>query len=531
MTIKSICLVGLLLAVQLFGNEISREIRKGKVSFISSQNIYIQFDSTAGIKEGDNLFRISGKDTIAVVSIKYISSKSCAGTRLTGKDIRVDDELFAMVFRFIPREIEKKTETAPVSQISKVEIKFDTHEHIQKINGRFDIQSLSSFTNMSTYADIQRWRYTFSMDALNISGSHFSMFAYTNFAYSVKDWKNVKSNLFNYLHVYDLSTSYEIDSSSKIWAGRHLNYHAANVGSIDGLQYEATSKKMSYGIIAGSRPDNNNYGFNGKLFEYGGYIGRNDSVLNSFMENSIGAFQQTYKMKTDRRFLYLQHTNDFLPLTNFFVSSELELYKVSKGVGSSSLSMSSIYFSINSSPIQMLSLSLSYDARRNVFYYETYKTFIDSVLQNELRQGWRAGITLRPASGFSIGVDGSYRFEKSDAKPTRSAGGNIFYSNIPLIDASSIANYSYISSAYSRGTAFSERLSRSIFIEQLQLSVEYRNLKYKFVSIAEPLNQNIISADLSVALQSRFYLTASYEGVFESKTTYGRIFIDLSKRF
>ena len=120
-----------------------------------------------------------------------------------------------------------------------------------------------------------------------------------------------------------------------------------------------------------------------------------------------------------------------------FTKENLEL-------GKSDFSLTSLFLSARYSPVREFSLSLSYDARKNVYYYETFKSLSDSVLENETRQGFRARTVIRPMNNLIVGLQYGYRYSKSDIKPSRNYGGNISYTMIPLIESSFGINYNRI---------------------------------------------------------------------------------------
>ena len=68
---------------------------EGKISYMSSQNIYAKFESTEGISIGDTLFiRIDGT-LFPVLEVKYISSKSCSGAKLNISGLEVGKQVIA----------------------------------------------------------------------------------------------------------------------------------------------------------------------------------------------------------------------------------------------------------------------------------------------------------------------------------------------------------------------------------------------------------------------------------------------------
>ena len=191
-------------------------------------------------------------------------------------------------------------------------------------SGRFSIQSFSNISNFINSGNYQQWRYSFSFIADSISGSPFSISNYIVFTYKNGDLHSLNilktENISQNLKIYDLAVNYKFNEHSNIWFGRHLNRKVANISSVDGLQYE--QQFLLYVMQALLLVQDlifNDLGFNIKLFEYGGYFGRTDTIDNSFMENTIAVMQQTNNMITDRRFLYFQHNNNLLPDINLFL--------------------------------------------------------------------------------------------------------------------------------------------------------------------------------------------------------------------
>ncbi|MBK7230145.1 MAG: hypothetical protein IPH97_15035 [Ignavibacteriales bacterium] len=242
------------------------------------------------------------------------------------------------------------------------------------------------------------------------------------------------------LKLYDLNLNYQFNESTQFWFGRYLNRKISNISIVDGLQFEKAFSFLTAGVVIGSRPNFTDFGLNTKLFEYGIYLNRVDTLGNGIMENTFSLFQQTNNLITDRRFAYLQHTNNIISNIYLFASTEVDLYKRA-GVEKDDFSLTSLYLSARYAPVREFSLNLSYDARKNVYYYETFKSLSDSVLENETRQGFRVRSVIRPFSNLSIGLQYGYRHSKSDVKPSENYGGNISYSMIPIIQSSFGVNF------------------------------------------------------------------------------------------
>lgn len=536
--ILHIVLLFILSAGVILSSTVEKMEKTGTITYMSSQNIYVKFESTGGIAQGDTLFQKIDNKFIPAVKVKFISSRSVAGESISGPDLKVNDILIAVIEKVTPDVVNEENHSPEVNVLSQPDGEYKADippqnlpvKQKSSLKGRFSVQSYSNISNSPFFPDNQRWRYTFSLDAKNIAESNLSFSNYMSFAYRADQWSEMPNNFGRSLRIYDLALNYQFDETTSLWVGRHINYKITNLSSIDGIQFEKGFNGNYAGIVAGSRPNFTDLGLNIKLFEYGAYVGRDDSLGNGFMNNTLALFEQTNDFKTDRRFIYFQHSNSFLENTNLFVSSEMDLYKMISGVKKNEFQLTSIFASLQYSPINAVSLFLSYDARKNVIYYETFKNFIDSVFENETRQGFNVRLNIKPIRFLFVGLNGGYRYQKHDLKPARNFGGYITYSIIPWVDITPTISYTKLITSYIEGGVAGLRLSKEI-TNNIDLSVYYHNTQYKFTSSIASINQNSVSMDLSTILFKPVFLTLSYEGIFEGNSTTGRILLDLTTRF
>jgi hypothetical protein len=544
-----IIFVMMILAPGIILSQVSeKRIEKiGKITFQSSQNIYVRFDNTEGMNEGDTLYVKKNKRLIPAIIVKYLSASSCSGQSIGNTGINGDETIIA----FVGEKVEKSTPETGIKPVMvdtlalqvqnksidtvavpEVNANYNRKYTPEKTyNARFSVQSISSLDNTSTANDLQRWRYTFSFNKNDFMNSHLSFSNYIVFAYTANQWSDVKSNINNSLKIYDLTLTYKPNEQTTFWLGRHLNGKVGNIGATDGLQIERQIGDFYGGLIIGSRPNYTDYSYNLKLFEYGGYIGLFNRSNDIYIENVIGAFQQTNDMKVDRRFLYFQHSNNLIPKTNLFMSSEIDLYKRdSNNIGQSTFNLTSFYLTLRVAPSRVFSFTTTYDARRNVVYYETYKFIIDTLFQNQLRQGLRFNTYIRPVNNLFVGLNAGYQFRSGDVQPSKNYGGYLNYINSPIFDINPSLSFIKIMSNYINGTDAGGKLSK-YFSNGMGISVGYRKLIYQFTTVSDKIDQNILSSDLSFILFGSLNLSINYEGVFESSNTFSRLFIDLTTRF
>lgn len=522
----------------LFSLAVSAQVKKeqttGEVTFISSQHIYLKFNSTEGIQIGDTLFVNDNHNLLPVLLVKFISSKSVAAERLSNFTPSVNQQIIS--FRRVSelkRESDEKIIVTGIVDTSRNDSPKEKESFKSRprdyFYGRLSLQSVSTLDNQ-TNMNQQRWRYSLSLSGDKIYDSKFSFSSYMNFSYNVNEWQYLKKDLTRNLRVYDLGVKYEIESLSFIWAGRHLNPKVSNLGTMDGIQYETKVTDFTIGAMIGSRPNFYDYSFDPKLLEYGAYAARIDTIGTKLFENTFAVFQQNNRGKTDRRYAYFQHSNNIIPLTNIFLSSEIDLFKISGGKSKSAINLTSLYLSARVNILSNLSTSLSYDGRKNVIYYETYKTFLEQIIENEMRHGYVASVYYRPTSRISLYGNYGLRTQKGDKKTSQNFGLNFSYYQLPLLDLNATVNYSKLSSSYSTGNQIGLRLNKYIN-NDLSLTSEFRWLGYNFINSNYQLQQKIVGFELSYQLFWKMFFSINYEGTFYGKITQGRVFLDLTKRF
>ncbi|MEE9430962.1 MAG: hypothetical protein V3V16_07985 [Melioribacteraceae bacterium] len=510
----------------------------GKVSYISSQFTYVSFNSTKGINVNDTLFTNSNKGLLPKLIVNSMSSRSVAGI-IIGTKIKKSTEVIALVkvkhsiLEDSTKKIKKNNdEIVNVKRDDKKKFKSSFKKRTEKnISGRLSISGYSSLSNINSYTDYQNWRYSFSLKANRINDSKFSFSNYVVFNYRADKWHLLNENLNKSFKFYELAGSYDFNNRTKLTFGRKINYKISNIGAIDGLQFETKISDLNIGGVVGSRPNFSDYGFNLKLFQAGMYVSKKDSLGNGMMQNTISLFQQMNSGAIDRRFIYFQHNNNIIRKVTLFFSSELDLFKKVNGENSNSLRLTSLYLSARYSPFRWLSLSTSYDARKNVIYYETFKNYAYRLLDEALRQGFRFRINLRPINYVFASLYTGYRFRDNDTKPTRNFGASLTHSRIPFLNISANVNYINLSTNYLQGNIAGLRFSKDFFNGTLTTSISYRNINYEFINNSNNLLQDVISTDLSIRVTKMISLLLSFEGTYKEKESYSNIYLNLTARF
>ncbi len=510
---------------------------EGSVSYITGKNIYVKFISTNGIENGDTLFIKEKEILVPALVVQHLSSISCLCNPLGENSFQVGDNTIAKI------KTRKKAEVVEIQIDNQIEKDVSEHviysatenkpqktTNIQDVAGTISISSYSNFSNTER-DNLHRFRYTFSMDAQNITNSKLSAETYISFSHKLNQWDLVQEDLSNALKIYSLALKYDLNNTTSMWVGRKINPKIANIGAVDGVQFQKDWNRFFVGVVGGTRPDFQNYGFNPKLLEYGAYVGQNQKVENGFIQSSLAFFEQRNNGNTDRRFMYFQHSNSFIKNVNIFSSFELDLYKIENGQAQNTVSLTSLYLSLNYRFSRRLSLFGSYDNRKNVIYYETFKNYTDAILQQASRQGLRFRINYRPINYMNIGVNAGTRFMKNDSRKTNTLNGYATYTKVPLINSSLSLSTNLMQTSYLNGQVYGARLSKDILKGKIYGTLNYRWVKFDYVSSVSQLKQNIGEIDFSYQFNKKLYLSVNYEATFQKNENFNRLYLNVRWKF
>jgi hypothetical protein len=481
-----------------------------------------------GIQAGDTLFMEVKGNSVPVLQVRSKSSISCLCTPLNSKEL----DGTAFILARIPvveepvhqtaKELEA-TKSVTSDAIVRAQQPSTNIKPIPRLDGRI---ALTSYSNLLSGNSNQRFRYNFSLNAQHIDSSAFSAETYLSFSHRLGDWRGISDAL----KVYSLAVNYNSGNHS-VTLGRKINLNMANIGAVDGVQYEYTHRTWTYGILGGSRPDYDTYGFNPNLMQFGAFVSQSMQTTYGSMQTSMAVFNQMNRFKTDRRFAYLQHSNALLENLNLFASAEIDFYTLVNLQPKTTFGLTSVYASLRYKPFTNLSLSVSYDARKNIYYYETFKNQIDSLIDRETRQGLRFNFNYRPIGNLNWGGNAGYRYKKSDRSPAINANTYLTYSELPGLDANITLEATYLKSSYMNGMVYGASVTRDFLEGKL-----YGELKYRLVDYVNPLStsiltQNIVEGSLSWRVAKRWMLSADLEETLESSGNSLRVYLNLTRRF
>jgi len=536
----------ILTGASLYGQNVD-EFIKGNINYISSQNVYVQFANTGGIDIGDTLFSVKNDTYQPVLRVKNKSTISCIGTVIGSYIPAKSNSVYAR----------KKVELTPIeilSQKSKQGIALNDQAINNSKKGKQSTGNGSSFSGRASISGFlnntsdttinSTYRFNLSLNAHHIGNSNLSFESdlsltnrntfrtFVNLSSVADTMKLVNfSQTFNDIKIYNLSLKYDIGKTASVLFGRKINLNLANIGAIDGLQFENNGKYISFGAVVGSRPDLYTYAINPNLFQFGAFISHHLIDKSGIMQTSVAFFNQTNNMLTDRRFVYIQHTNSLMKNIDFFGSAEVDLFGLQNNLPVTTFNLTSAYLSLRWSALHNLSMSVSYDARKNVYYYETYKNYVDSLLDKETRQGYRFLINYQPFSHLSWGGTAGYRLATATSGQSLNGYSYLTFSQLPLIDASITIDATALKTTYMNGTIYGASLSRDFFNGKFNVDLSYQKVNYVFATTTQLLEDNA-DINLSWRITRKLFLSMDLEASKDTNSNLlGRLFFNITQRF
>jgi len=510
----------------------------GVVTYKTTLNVYIKFPSTSQITIGDTLYRDQQGKAQPVVIVRQLSSTSCVGNLIQGVNLKISDQVMSIhPLPDVPTEVATKPSLIYESIINAdqqpIQDTIIPNPKSNKIEpafrGRISAASYINFANQPGY-DVQRMRYTFTLRSKLPQEKGFGMETYMTFRHTINEWQDVKENFLKAMKIYTLAIQYNLNKTTRFWLGRKINFNISNLGAIDGIQAEKQWNHIIVGSFFGSRPDNLDYGINLNLVQYGAYVSYVNQNKKGQISNTLSIAEQRNHHMTDRRFLYFQHQNSTIRNINIFASAEIDLYTIKNNQPQNTFLLSSLYTSIRYRVSRKLSVSMSYDARKNIIYYETYKSFIDQLLEDEMRQGLRGSFNLRPLKKITLGASAGYRFERNNSHPAQNINAYLTCSQITSLRISTTLSAVLLQTSYLNGNIYGIRLSKDFMKGRLYEEVEFRTVEYRYGNTELPIQQQIIGVNTTLRLNKKLSLSVNYEGELQTNRTFNRIYSNVVYR-
>lgn len=493
------------------------EPQLGTVSFVTSSRVYVKFDDTQSIEVGDTLYLVSEAGPKAGLIVDQKSSLSIVGKPLEQKLNKGD------ILQFNGRALEQ--------QVMAEDLKKPIIQKKDNIKGSF---SVANYANISSATDFNtRSVARLRLSADEIKGSNFSFDSYILYRQNLESSESGVYKSPGLFNAYGLSIKYEKEDNYAFSLGRKINRRVASLGMMDGLHAEKQIGKMHVGGIIGFRPDQQNNTFNQDLMQYGGYVGFEHKANEKRVEATVGILEQKNGNAIDRRYAYIQGSAYLGFGFSLFSSAEMDLYNLNAEMKESGIRLTNFHISTNYRLTKRIRVSMSYDTRRQIIFYETFQTQLERLIaDDQARQGIRARVNVKVTKALTAGLAYGKRYQSSLDNASDNYNAFATLRNTPIIGGTLSGNININRSSYLNSISTTFRHNRYFFQNKINASTYLRTVAYSY---NPERDVTIIQQFLGTSINYRFgkKMTLGALGEFslrkaEYKT---RINLRLTKRF
>jgi hypothetical protein len=314
-------------------------------------------------------------------------------------------------------------------------------------------------------------------------------------------------------------------------AGRMVSRYVSGLGTFDGGQVFLRQGAFTTGVLAGKGVRGRALGTGGdetKTAVFAGY--RMEDQPLRYYEASIAYARQTVHGNLDRSFVYLQGSTSLGPQVSMFGNAEVDLNEMRDGQRVSATRLSSAMLYVNYFPQRWLSASLGYDGTRSVYLFETMKNIPDSLINESIRHGLHARVTVRPISSIILTGTASFGTRKGDTRDTRTISGGVRFLDIFGSGIHAGARYNGIVNVYLDGTDISYELER-FFLSKVSLLLRYDHYSYSVAGNGHSYLTQTMSANISWYITRSWYCSGRGSYIIDDTMNSFGAFVEVGVRF
>jgi len=413
---KSICFIFFLLSVLIEFCEARTDF---KVTYISSDHVYIDGGKVDGLSVGDKLKLSKHKDQTVVLEIVFVSEHSACCTILDKTVVPVAGDGVSIVSFANAKSSETKSTESKVHATppSGTEISENRVAAPVRVSGNAAILLYQWFDQSEANLDFMQSSARLNLTAANIFRENLTFAVKTRGRYDFRtkayDGGISKTSWENRLWELSL-TYYDANSVLSYSLGRILPRRLGGIGYIDGLMAEfRTSRTTSFGLFAGRQPEwlySDNTKSITKVGLYGQY--QTDKSSKVYFSEALGFVEELYGSEINRSFVASSGNIKFSHPWGFSHNAEMDIntgWRKDRAVYTFTLSNLNLhsYYQVSSK----VRTSINYDKRKHYWTYQ-YRSLPDSLFDSRINQGLKTMMEYSPIK--NLWLSGSLGFRKHD---------------------------------------------------------------------------------------------------------------------
>ena len=510
------------------------KIISGKVTYIAAGSVYTSLGREQGAADSSRVIVIQGNDTLAVLQVFGLSSKSSVCRIIESRQqFHVGDAVQIHV-QGLPLE-------SPVPSSKEDSLGFVAKEIGPSKPPLLPTQEKPSFLKVKGRISVQYNTMLFDYSQQNIqqsglvvnvhgeaTGIPLKFEMYGNFRTTARGNTGLfASSSKNDSRIYRLSLEYD-DQKNVLTLGRILLLYVPSLGYIDGVSIARRFGNIITGASIGFQPTFNLQApsnINKKFLVFTQYQGKDQ-----WNTTAGAAYARVWSSLGIEREVLSTSLNMYSPKGLFvYASSDIDLRTATNGVSKTSPALSLLICSINYRFSNIATAGLGIDASRPVYSLSSTQSIPDTLLDKKLRSGisFNGGVFL----GNGAGVYNTFtsRFSDEGFGKEYSNSSSIYFNNVMRTGTMIRLNYLLNESILTRTHGYGINLQRNIL--GIDFGIRYQQNHSDIRQFALTNTTTTFGVDIGAMISRQITLIGSFDALQGLGSNSKSLFLELSWRF
>jgi len=528
---RAIAIVLMLISAQALLGQM-KEIT-GTVTYVAAGTVYTSLGRESGLKDSTIVYVKSKGDTVGVLQVIALSSKSSACKIVrSSREISVGNVIVARVYVESPKLVAEIGAMGAVAA-SKPPRVSGTSTRIVAPPGPFEIGGRVSAQYFAQRYDNALYNTTQPGVVVNLHARSTDIPLKFTLYSNLRTLSYGRTSPFsrgshNQSRLYNLSLEYD-DGVNDIALGRIIPAVAPTVGYIDGAMYARTLGRFTLGTTLGYQPS---YALRGVSTEYK-KIALFASVqpVDSTNLTISSAYARTYYHSYLDREVVSANVMWYSPEgLQVYGYSEFDLRQMSNGEFILSPQLTSLFMNVSYRATEMLTLGIGTDASRPLYTFSAARFTPDSLRETGLRSGISTTVSLYLPGGVMVSNTFYPRSSESRFASVYSNYTTLGISNLLTSGVSVRSSFNLNANEYSSSKGFTVSVQRNI-VELADVNIRYQQNIYTLKNYADRHLSRTVGADVMLMLTRQLGFMMSYDMLKGYGISSNSLFGELSMRF
>jgi hypothetical protein len=517
------CAIGATLAEETPTSTDPEPPATARVTYVTGSTVYLDAGSRQGLVEGQRLRLVRGETPVATIEVRELSSRRAA---------------CAIVERSVDPEVGDRVQFRPASpaepELASEQAAIDP-EHARSrgavFNGRIGLRYLLIRDRTGTADDLSQPALDLYVNGMGIAGPAWGFSVDVRTRRTYRDLSDGTRDRQDRTRAYRAVVMRRgISDPWNFAIGRQVSPALAAVSIFDGVSAEYTRPRWSVGLLSGSQPDAEDFGYSTDIREHGVYYQyRGRPVAGRTWQLTTGLIGSYQESEVNREFFYLQGRYTSRRFAAY-LAQEVDYNRGWKAeAGEETIAPTSTYINLRYRVASNVSLVGGFDNRRNVRLYRdriTPETEFDDTFRRGVWVGTYATFLRRYSLGLDARTSGGGDFGDADAYTLSFGVNGISRTNVTLRARSSLYTNDRMEGrlhALTAGIALSSR----VYLQ----AVGGLRTEEDLLGIDIDNDVSWYGIDLDIGLGRRWYLVISAERTDGQLEQIDQLYTSLSYRF